>query len=70
MTQIALNKMQCAPLNLHSLTPYGGADPGPLKCFCAPSHQILAISAPQKARNRDNAEFATKLRKLSQTVLN
>ena len=39
--------------------------PGPLKCFCAPSHQILAKSAPQKARDRDNAEFATKLRKLS-----
>ena len=37
--------------------------PGPLKCLCAPSHQILARSAPQKARNRDNAEFATKVRK-------
>ena len=33
----------------------GGGGPGPLKCFCAPSHHILAKSAPQKAR------IATKL---------
>ena len=39
--------------------------PGPLKCFCAPSHQILAKSAPQKARNRDKADFATKVRESS-----
>ena len=37
--------------------------PGPIKCFRAPSHQILAKCAPQKARNRDKAEFATKVRK-------
>ena len=30
-------------------------DPGPLKCFSAPRHQILAKSAPQKARNRDKS---------------
>ena len=36
----------------------------PLKCF-APRRQILAKSAPQKARCRDKAKFATKLRKLS-----
>ena len=34
--------------------------PGPLKCFSAPHHQISAKSAPQKARNHDTAEFATK----------
>ena len=39
--------------------------PGPLKCFCAPSHHILAKSAPQKARNRDKADFATKVRESS-----
>ena len=38
--------------------------PGPPKCFCAPRHQISAKSAPQKARNRNKAKFATKLRKL------
>ena len=43
----------------------GSRDPGPIKCLCAPSHQILAKSAPQKARNRDNVEFATKVRKSS-----
>ena len=37
-------------------------DPGPLKCLSAPRHQILAKSAPQKTRNRDKAEFATKVR--------
>ena len=41
------------------------AHPGPLECFSAPRHQILAKSAPQKARNRDKAEFATKVRKSS-----
>ena len=30
---------------------------------CNPSHQILAKSAPPKARNRDKVEFATKVRK-------
>ena len=39
--------------------------PGPLKCFSAPRYQSLAKSAPQKARNRDKAEFATKERKSS-----
>ena len=38
-------------------------DPGPIKCLRAPSHQILAKSAPPKARNRDKVEFATKVRK-------
>ena len=33
--------------------------PGPLKCFSAPHHQILAKSALQKVHNRDKAEFAT-----------
>ena len=42
-----------------------GKGPGPLKCFCAPSHHILAKSAPQKARNRDKADFATKVRESS-----
>ena len=42
-----------------------GTGPGPLKCFCAPSHHILAKSAPQKARNRDKADFATKVRESS-----
>ena len=37
--------------------------PGPLECFSAPRHQILATSAPQKTRNCDKAEFATKVRK-------
>ena len=32
-----------------------GDGPGPLKCFCAPTHQIFAKSAPQKARDRDKA---------------
>ena len=36
-----------------------------LKYFSAPCHQILAKSAPQKARNRDKTEFATKVRKSS-----
>ena len=40
-------------------------DPGPLKCFSAPRHQILAESAPQKARNHERAEFLTKVRKSS-----
>ena len=44
--------------------------PGPLKCFCAPRRQILAKSAPPKARNRDKAKFATKLRKLSKDCVN
>ena len=39
--------------------------PVPLKCFRAPSHQILAKSAPQKARNRDKPDFATKVRESS-----
>ena len=44
--------------------------PGRIKCFCAPSHQILAKSAPQNARNRDKAEFATKVRKSSINCVN
>ena len=44
--------------------------PGPLKCFSAPCRQILAKRAPQKARNRDKAEFATNVRKSSQFDLN
>ena len=44
--------------------------PGPLKCLCAPRHQISAKSAPQKARNHDKAKFATKLRKLSTDCVN
>ena len=47
-----------------------GVRPGPLKCLCAPYHQILAKSVPQKARNCDNAEAVTKLRKLSINDLN
>ena len=44
--------------------------PGPQKCLCAPNQQILAQSAPpQKARNRDKAELATKVRNQVQTVL-
>ena len=39
--------------------------PGPLKCFCAPSHQILAKSAPPKGGNRNRAELVTKVRKSS-----
>ena len=39
--------------------------PSPLKCFSAPCHKILAKSAPQKARVRDIAEFATTVRKSS-----
>ena len=39
--------------------------PGPLKCFSAPGYQILAKSAPQKVRNPDKAEFATKVPKSS-----
>ena len=31
----------------------GQEDPGPLKCFSAPRHQILAKSAPEKAHNCD-----------------
>ena len=35
---------------------FGGyPNPGPLKYFSAPRHQILAKSAPQKARNRDKS---------------
>ena len=37
------------------------SSPGPLKCFCAPSHHILAKSAPKKACNRDKPDFATKV---------
>ena len=48
----------------------GGLRPGPLKCFSAPRHHILAESAPQEARNRDKAEFATKVRKSSLFDLN
>ena len=40
-----------------------GNMPGRIKCLRAPSHQILAKSAPPKARNRDKVEFATKVRK-------
>ena len=43
----------------------GCPKPGPLKCFCAPRHQILAKCAGQKAYNCDKAKFATKLRQLS-----
>ena len=43
----------------------GSQMPGPLKCFSAPGHQILGKSAPQKAHNRDKAEFVTKVRKSS-----
>ena len=42
----------------------GCPKPGPLKCFCAPRHQILARCAAQK-RNCDKAKCATKLRQLS-----
>ena len=38
--------------------------------FSAPRRQILAKSAPPKARNRDKAKFATKLRKLSKDCVN
>ena len=41
------------------------AGPGPLKCLCAPSHQILAKSAPPTARKCDKADFWTKVRKSS-----
>ena len=44
--------------------------PGPLKCLCAPRHQISAKSAPQKARIRDKAKFVTKLRKLRKDCVN
>ena len=57
---------------LNNIIKEGGLDtsdgphpPGPLKCFNAPSQQILAKSAPQKARNRDKAEFATKVHRSS-----
>ena len=47
------------------LSPYGGSNnPCPLKCFCASPHQIFAKSASQNARNRDKADFKTKVRKL------
>ena len=52
------------------LTPMETATPGPLKCLCAPRHQISAKSAPQKARNRNKARFATKLCKLSKDCAN
>ena len=32
---------------------HGHGHPSRIKCFCAPSHQIWAKSAPQKARNRN-----------------
>ena len=48
----------------------GCGRPGPLKCFNAPRHQILAKSAPQKACTCDKAEFATKVRKSSKSDLN
>ena len=44
--------------------------PGPLKCFGASHHQILAISAPQEARNHDKTEFAAKMSKSSDFDLN
>ena len=46
------------------------SEPDPLKCFCAPRHQISAKSAPQKAHNCDKAEFATKLCKLRKDCVN
>ena len=42
---------------------HGECGPGPIKCFSASQHQILAKSASQKARNRDNALFTTNMRK-------
>ena len=48
----------------------GTATPGPLKCLCAPRHQISAKSALQKARNRNKDRFTTKLRKLSKDCAN
>ena len=39
-------------------------EPGPLKCFCASPHQIFARSASQNARNRNKADFTTKVCKL------
>ena len=45
-------------------------NPGPIKCFCASQHQILAKSASQKARNRDNALFTTNMRKSSINYVN
>ena len=47
-----------------------GDDPGPLNCFCASQHQILAKSASQKARNRDNALFTTNMHKSSINCVN
>ena len=44
--------------------------PGPLKCFCAPRYRMSAKSAPQKARNRDKAKFATELHKLGKDFVN
>ena len=38
--------------------------PSPLKCVCAPHHQISAKRDPQKARNRDKAKYPTKLHNL------
>ena len=38
--------------------------------FCAPSHQILAKCAPQKAHNHDKAQFATKVSKSSIDFVN
>ena len=47
---------------------WGSSMPSPLKYFCAPSHQILAKSAPKRARNRDKANFATKVRESSMNI--
>ena len=42
----------------------------PLKCICAPATKFRPKVPPQKARIRDKAKFATKLRKLRKDCVN
>ena len=56
--------MDSGPLIPVLESPQEPASLGPLKCFCASPHQIFAKSASQNARNRDKADFTTKVRKL------
>ena len=54
---------------LNNLTVGQYDNTGPIKYLYAPNHQILVKSASRKARNRNKADFATKVRNQVKNVL-
>ena len=63
----ALNELVEPVLNNLTVSQYDNT--GPIKYLYAPNHQILVKSASRKARNRNKADFATKVRNQVKNVL-